>query len=177
MICLICLSASAQNESGLQLGFGYGAYRQDANMGTNISFSADYRLNKQYTIGQMSQFGFMHTTIETFTANYVNQHISVLGKRTIMDKKRFSMFASTGIGYTNYHIVQLKHTAPLDDSDVHGAYLNTYSMMQLSFPVVLDVSFKASKTIALGARMGGYITTQSGLFNYAFLNPVVKVNL
>ncbi len=171
------MMAQAQEEKTLDLGLGYGLYRQGASNGNNISFSVDYRVNKHYAVQQMSQFGFMHTNIENHRANYVNQHISALFLRNILDTKHFRIQAGAGIGYTNYHVVELRHTGGTDAGDIKGSYLTVREVMQASFPATLDFSYKLSKTVSLGVKLGGYIPTHGGMFNYMFLNPQIKCAL
>jgi hypothetical protein len=171
----VMFGAKAQEEKSLQLGLGYGLYCQNPEMGKNFSFFINYKINNNYCVGQMSQFGFIEKKMDGFTANYVNQHLSLLLIRNIFDSKCLQVSAGTGLGYTNYHIAEIKE---IQSSDAHQTYMNTRSMVQLSFPVMMEVNFKLSKTIGIGARMGGYIPTQGGsILNYKFLNPQLKFNL
>ena len=173
-VCFVMVS-NAQNEKSLDLSMGYGFYRQNSTMGNNFSFSTDYRIDPKYSIGQMSQFGFMQIDLGVHKANYVNQHISLIGMRNLVDNKHFICLAGLGLGYTNYHTVELKQINKGDA--VSGTMINTHAIMQLSFPLLADMSYKLSKTVALGVRFGAYIPTQGGFLNYKFLNPQIKISL
>jgi hypothetical protein len=171
----VMLGAKAQEEKSLQLGLGYGLYSQNPVVGKNFSFFINYKVNRNYAVGQMSQFGFIEKKIDGFTANYVNQHLSLLLIRNIFDNKYLQVSAGTGLAYTNYHVAELKE---IQASDAHQTYMNTRSMTQLSFPVMMELNFKVSKTIGIGTRLGAYIPTRGGeIFNYKFLNPQLKFSL
>jgi hypothetical protein len=163
----------------LNLGLGFGTYQQGTLKGHNLAFSADYKINKQYTIGQMSQFAFISTNAMGQKLSYINQHISLVGMTHLIDNRYASIMAGAGLGYTNYHTIQVKKTPVFEHSlpPANPYMVTTQAKVQLTFPVMFDASFKLSKTLSLGARVGSYIATQNGFFNYSFVNPVVKVSL
>ncbi len=168
-----------EDEKLLDLSTGYGYYHQyhlKSNTGSVIGFTVDYKVNKTYKVSQMTQFGFITERIDNIQVNYVNQHLSILGTRSLFENRHFQIQAGAGLGYTNYHHVQVRKAVP-DDGSIAGTVVTKLAVMQMSFPIVGEVNYLASKSLAIGFKFGGYIPTHAGIMNYTFIYPQVKFSL